>query len=824
MHEFNAACVYIVGDINFDQTNWLSMTSTTPDEQLVLDDLTEHNYQQLIKCENGRSLDIILCNKPQTALNVAVDNQMRILHTSDHQPYSAKISLQAPPNHKHTPLPKRKLDFSLFAFKKANWKEINEFIKDHPFNPYCFSNPDQMVEKWYEWLYEVLEDLVPRKTKHRRELAPWVLPESSNLIKKLQTLQRKQETRPTNENERKIEKVQTNLMTSLQKDQHSYETQLFQSGRFSEIQKYLKTLTKANHIPQEVFLDDKIARTDAEKAELFNQYFQSVFTEQTYTAEKHVAQPTPVIDSIHFTQVEIKEAMSNLEVNKAKGPDSLGNEVLKNLSESLCKSLCMLFNLIANKGHFPNEWKMSEIVPMFKDGNKQEVANYRPISLLSTVSKLLEKLIFNKLYPIVSPLLSESQHGFRSKKSTLTNLIEFLHHLFINVDSSDCDFLMVFYIDFKKAFDKVNHERLIEKLSSLGIGEACLKLLISYLKDRKQTVRINGTISTVLSVISGVPQGSVLGPLLFLVFINDLPDCSMSDSFGYADDFKIVGTNPVAINIDIRRIWKWCQSNLMEINLSKSKCLWLKGDGTVCLPNFSFESTPVMKDLGVVVADTLSWATHSQFRTQKALNALYSIKRNLSLANYANRKNSYVSYVVPIISYGSSVWKPGKVELSLIESVQKKAANWITGAKFPYKEQLLKLNLLPLSLYHELHVVLLFAKILTGKVDLNWKLHVSITEPGTTRYQTTRNFICQQPKLRKCESDYWYRACYLANTFNEFFKYDILFHENHKVKLLDLYFVYFKLRYDENNTCSWRIMCGCNNCKNVKKLNFCYLN
>ena len=133
-----------------------------------------------------------------------------------------------------------------------------------------------------------------------------------------------------------------------------------------------------------------------------------------------------------------------------------------------------------------------------------------------------------------------------------------------------------------------------------------------------------------------------------------------------------------------------------------------------------------------------------------ALNALYSIKRNFSLANYANRKNSYVSYVVPIISYGSSVWKPGKVELSQIESVQKKAAKWITGAKIPYKEQLLKLNLLPLSLYHELHVVLLFAKILTGKVDLNWKLHVSITEPGTTRYQTTCNFICRQPKLKKC--------------------------------------------------------------------------
>ena len=154
-----------------------------------------------------------------------------------------------------------------------------------------------------------------------------------------------------------------------------------------------------------------------------------------------------------------------------------------------------------------------------------------------------------------------------------------------------------------------------------------------------------------------------------------------------------------------------------------------------------------MKDLGVIVADTLTWETHSQSRTQKALNALYFIKRNLSLENDANRKNSYVSYIVPNISYGSNSWKQGKIELSQIESVQKKGANWITGAKMPYKEQLIKLNLLPLSLYHELHVILLFAKVLTGKVDLNWKLHVSKTEPGTTGYQTTRNFICRQPNF-----------------------------------------------------------------------------
>ena len=151
-------------------------------------------------------------------------------------------------------------------------------------------------------------------------------------------------------------------------------------------------------------------------------------------------------------------------------------------------------------------------------------------------------------------------------------------------------YLTTFYIDFQKAFNKVSHDLLLEKLSALGIGGNCLSLPRSYLSLRKQTMRINSTTSKELDVFSGVTEASFLGQLFFLVFIKDLPYCVMSKAFGYADDYKIVGTNPVTLNIDVRKLWRWCEDNLMSMNLTKSKLLCIKGSAEISLPNYTFES------------------------------------------------------------------------------------------------------------------------------------------------------------------------------------------------------------------------------------------
>ena len=188
---------------------------------------------------------------------------------------------------------------------------------------------------------------------------------------------------------------------------------------------------------------------------------------------------------------------------------------------------------------------------------------------------------------------------------------------------------------------------------------------------------LNDTISGELEVFSGFPQGSILGPLFFPVFINYLPSCVMFATLGYADDYKTVGDNPLTLNIYVRSFWRWCEENCMSMNLTKSKVLCIKGSATIALPIYSIETTEVMNDIGILVTETLLWTQHAKKRAEKALNTLFVLKRNLSNANFATRRNAYICYVVPILCYCSVFWKPSKGDLGIIKSVQRKAISWI---------------------------------------------------------------------------------------------------------------------------------------------------
>ena len=174
--------------------------------------------------------------------------------------------------------------------------------------------------------------------------------------------------------------------------------------------------------------------------------------------------------------------------------------------------------------------------------------------------------MFDKMYSNVQKLLHNSQHGFRTKRSTFTNIILYLHKIYLMYDNKNVNNLSSLYLDFEKAFDKVNHLKLIENLSHTGISGACLGLLKNSLGDRYQQVRIGHSISKLLPITSWVPQGSILGPLMFILYINYLPTVAMSNCFGYADDYKIVLDNAITLNIDSNKIWNWYSKNFMSLN------------------------------------------------------------------------------------------------------------------------------------------------------------------------------------------------------------------------------------------------------------------
>ena len=266
---------------------------------------------------------------------------------------------------------------------------------------------------------------ISTKTRHRKSHAPWVSNETSNLIKRNQTFQKALQKQTNEKRQRKIEALKRKILAARENDHRNFENTVFAGGEISDIQKSFESIKTATQFPAEMFLENEIVTTDLEKAELSNIFAQSVFTSTDYQNKPELKSPQK-IEKLHFTQSEIKYALENLDVGKAKGPDGLRNLPLKKLSNSLCKSLSLVFNTIANKIAYPIAWKPSKILPFFKDGDKQNVANYRFISLLSCTSKLLETLVFGKLYEVIKDIIAPELYGCRRNRSPITQMIMYM--------------------------------------------------------------------------------------------------------------------------------------------------------------------------------------------------------------------------------------------------------------------------------------------------------------------------------------------------------------------------------------------------------------
>ncbi|SCV66640.1 Reverse transcriptase (RNA-dependent DNA polymerase) [Anaplasma phagocytophilum] len=394
------------------------------------------------------------------------------------------------------------------------------------------------------------------------------------------------------------------------------------------------------------------------------------------------------IEDIVISTHGVECAIDRLPTNSSPGPDGISTKLLKLTKPISGHLLGRLFQQSLSTGELPDDWKNARVVPTFKSEDKNVLNNYRPISLTCVSCKLLEHIISSQIMTYLSSnhLLFTNQHGFQRGRSCETQLFELVTDLHNSVHSSKP--VDAIFIDFAKAFDRVPHKRLIHKLNKYNLSTSVVKWITNFLANRRQSVVIGQCLSSSLPVTSGVPQGSVLGPVLFLIYVNDLHTNITSCTRLFADDCVIYRpiTGPLDCKIlqdDLHKISDWCDTWLMQINTSKTKAITFTtqrhpSSHTYLIRNDPIENVSSFKYLGVHLSSDLSWNTHIQHVTNKAMKTLGFLKRTLFQANPETKLVAYSTLVRSQLEYASIIWHPHQSYLGeKIESLQNKAARFI---------------------------------------------------------------------------------------------------------------------------------------------------
>ncbi|CAH8567706.1 unnamed protein product [Dicrocoelium dendriticum] len=393
------------------------------------------------------------------------------------------------------------------------------------------------------------------------------------------------------------------------------------------------------------------------------------------------------ISTVTFTSAAVASKLRSLRENSAPGVDKIRPKVLKTLAPTIAAHLASFFQSLLNSQTLPSEWKSGIVTPIYKGGKRSDPANYRPITLLPVLSKVMESLVADEItrYFESLKLISHLQHGFRRKRSCLTNLLLARDSWTKAVDEGSP--LDVIYLDFSKAFDRVNHLALLHKLRAYGIHGSLLTWLAAYLHDRTIKVRVADALSETLCISSGVPQGSVLGPLLFLVYINDLPDNIQSSMQIFADDAKIWrvihSTSDCALlQNDLDRINKWADINHLPLNPAKCHLLSLRSNlvNTYLLGQYALRRVTTEKDLGIIVQESLGNSLQCSKAANVANMNLRLLRRAFGVFERRLVPMLVNSYIRPHVEYAVQAWCPWlKRDIHLLEQPQRRATKATRG-------------------------------------------------------------------------------------------------------------------------------------------------
>ena len=591
----------LVGDFNLPDINWEMGTGSARTAAFLeaVDDLLLTQVVDFSTQVKGNCLDLVLTNIPERIVDVCEAGR---LGKSDHEMILLTVNMQG-----GCETAKKEV----LNWGRADWSSMRADLAGMDWSLALRSKTAEGMWKTFSSrLTNLVKKFVPVRTVRSRQRPIWMTSEILQAIKRKRRLWKDAKR---GKNQDQYAEAENRVRKLIRNAKRNFEKRLSNGngGNNRPFYSYIKQKTKSRPSIGPLRNEKKeMVSDDQGMTEILNSFFGSVFTRED-TANVPAADD---MEDCKITQKMVREKIRNLKEASAAGPDSIGPRMLKELVNELVPALVIIFKRSLEYGEVPEDWKTANVTPIFKKGAKADPGNYRPVSLTSVCCKLLESILRDKMmdHLLTNDLLKSSQHGFIPGRSCCTNLLEFMEKATAVIDSGK-PFDVVF-LDFAKAFDKVPRERLLEKLRAHGIRGKTLAWIRNWLSGRKQRVVLNGKYSTWAEVLSGVPQGSVLGPILFLIFINDLDDVALFIDLlrKFADDTKLGQTASTAEERELLQkaldnLYEWSEKWGMAFNVKKCKVMHLgfNNQGQVySMGGQALEETTEERDIGVEMTKT----------------------------------------------------------------------------------------------------------------------------------------------------------------------------------------------------------------------------
>ena len=554
------------------------------------------------------------------------------------------------------------------------------------------NNPDvnSSAQTLTHILIYAIDQFVPKRAQQPTRIPPW----SNNELKRAKSAKRsslkKYSKNPSLQNKISYGSL-NNRYKRMNNSLRSAYLNKIQSDLKSNPKKFWDYVNKQRNecgLPTTMFLGDTEGSNTLDICNLFKTHFRSVFSDESIdqcgivSAASNVPNRSVVGPHPTITVSTITTACAKLKRSSNPGPDGVPSVILKKCVSSIALPLAIVFNQSLCSGTFPTIWKKSFLFPVFKKGKKSSICNYRGIAALCAASKLFELIVLDFIKHNCSAYISNTQHGFMEKRSTSTNLVSYT--TFVTQAMQDRHQVDAIYTDFSAAFDKINHNIAIAKLGRLGFSGTFLRWLESYLVQRTMSVKIGDTISSSFQVTSGVPQGSHLGPFIFLLYLNDVNLILKCQFISYADDYKLYHIikepkDTDFLQLQLNNFTDWCTKNRMALNASKCSVISFSRKRSNIESTYFIDQTPIsrvlnVKDLGIILDSKLSYRDHISYiasKASKSLGFIFRVTKNFK--NIHCLKALYCALVRSHLEYAVPVWAPYYQNgIDRLESIQRK--------------------------------------------------------------------------------------------------------------------------------------------------------